>query len=47
MASDVNAILVAHDGRLDMFEAVGWIKRVAAEPQGRPLTPELFDAVFG
>jgi hypothetical protein len=47
MASDVNAILVAQDGRLDMFEAIGWVKRVAPERQARALSPELFDAVFG
>jgi hypothetical protein len=43
----VNAILVAQDGRIDMFEAIGWVKRAQNEQAGRELTPELFDAVFG
>lgn len=32
-----------------MFAVVGWVKREdpAPKPQGRALTPELFDAVFG
>src|SRR5690606_10932068 len=30
LAADVNAIQVAYEGRLDMFEFVGWIKREAA-----------------
>lgn len=47
MASDVNAILVAQDGRIDMFETIGWVTRAKVEQPGRELTPELFDAVFG
>lgn len=52
LSSDVNAIIVAHEGRLSMFEAVGWIERIkfpenAKEPEGRAMTAEMFDAVFG
>lgn len=25
--ADINAILLGHSGRLDMFEAAGWIQR--------------------
>ncbi|ODT10505.1 MAG: hypothetical protein ABS35_42015 [Kaistia sp. SCN 65-12] len=48
LASDVNAIAVAYEGRLDMFETIGFIKREkAAQVSARPMSPELFDAVFG
>lgn len=53
LSSDVNAILVAHEGRLSMFETVGWIESVkqpekAEKPaQGQLMTAEMFDAVFG
>ncbi|XAI96774.1 hypothetical protein [Synechococcus phage Ssp-JY39] len=35
-----------------MFEQIGWVQRadpnsVGREPKARPLTPELFDAMFG
>lgn len=35
-----------------MFEAAGWIERIkqpekAKEPEGRAMTAEMFDAVFG
>lgn len=35
-----------------MFEAVGWIERIkqpekAKEPEGRVMTAEVFDTVFG
>lgn len=49
----MNAILIAHEGRLSMFEAIGWIERIkqpekAAKPtQGQAMTAEMFDAVFG
>lgn len=40
--------MVACEGRLDLFETIGLIKREkVAENGGRPLSPELFDAVFG
>lgn len=52
LETDVNAILIAHEGRLSMFEAVGWIERIkqpekVVEPEGRAMTAEMYDAVFG
>lgn len=52
LETDVNAILISHEGRLSMFEAVGWIERVkppekVEEPDGRAMTAEMYDAVFG
>lgn len=53
LETDVNAILVAHEGRLSMFETIGWIERIkqpekTVKPaEGHQLTAELFDAVFG
>ena len=50
LATDVNAIAIALEGRMQMFETVGWIKRAdggRAEPAAAEITPELFDAMFG
>jgi len=50
LAADVNAILAGYDGRLDLFETIGWIERKAPEPKARDLptlTPGMFRAMFG
>jgi hypothetical protein len=49
LAADVNAIICGHDGKLDMFEVVGWIKREKPAGKGKQpvMTPALFRAKFG
>lgn len=53
LSADVNAILVAYEGRLSMFETVGWVTRAKNtapeenEEQGPGMSPALFDAMFG
>ena len=32
LAADVNAIMVAYEGRVSMFETIGWIERKKNEP---------------
>lgn len=51
---DMNAIEVAYLGRIEMYEAIGWIKRkplpvVSRGADGQPLrlTPRGFDTTFG
>lgn len=31
LAADVNAIVIAYDGRMDMFKAVGWVTEKAEQ----------------
>lgn len=50
LRSDCLAIKVAYEGRCDMFSAIfGGTGKPAKETEvsERPLSPELFDAVFG
>ncbi len=52
LGADMNAIRVAYDGRIDMLKACfggGDDKPASTAPQvqSRPLTPALFDALFG
>lgn len=50
LETDVNAILIAHEGRLSMFEAVGWIERIKQPEKVKdaPVFNEaMFDAMFG
>lgn len=52
LSADVNAILVGHEGRLGMYETIGWIERDTPRSDdegegGHAISPELFDAVFG
>lgn len=49
MAADVNAIIMGHDGELDKYEVIGWIKRetLAAKAKAPAMTPGLFRAMFG
>jgi hypothetical protein len=51
LRSDVNAIQVAYEGRCDMLKAI-FGGEDDDEPRtgdkaGPPMTPELFDAMFG
>jgi len=44
MAADVNAIIMGHDGELDKFEVIGWIKR--EKPAGKGKQPVMTAALF-
>jgi hypothetical protein len=51
MRSDCLAIQIAYEGRCDMFNAIfgrgGDTPSPSRTAKGPPLTPELFDRVFG
>lgn len=46
LKADVNAILIAQEGRIDMFCAVGWMKKKEPEAPLPVLTPKVFSSVF-
>lgn len=46
LSSDVNAVLVAHEGRLGMFETAGWIERVKKPEKGKEPDSDFTEADF-
>ena len=42
----MNAILIGFEGRVDMYEFIGWVKRDEQAVASQPMTPDLFDSLF-